>query len=532
MAIKGTRGDDIRDGTDGDDIFNLRQGGSDSANGGDGNDLFRMGAALDAGDRIDGGNDNDMVWLRGDYSAGLVFDDATITNVERLRVDGNFVYNLTLADGNVAGAERLTVNAGSIGAGGKLIFDGSAETDGHYTIYASQGDDAITGGGLGDRIFLGNGGNDTVHAGGGNDIVFAGGSFTAADAIDGGSGHDTLELNLVADLTATFGAATLTNVENLVVEGGHSVNLTLDDATVGAGATLRIDASGSSLVTIDALAETDGYLDVIGSAGATDYVAIGSEAVLAGSHIDGGAGTSDALYITGDFSDGFTFSDDTMKNIESLRLGGGHSYDLTIGDANVGNLGLSVDPGALGKTDKLIFDGSAVTHGGIQFFTGAGADTLIGSAVHDLFWLSGGGNDTVEGGGGADTFTQIQLGARLTFVYEAVSDSTGKNFDTLWTNGDDFFKISSFATLPTAYDPDVLGGTLSVQNFDSDLEAAIGADQLGAHHVVLFKPNFFTYSGHAFMIVDVNGIAGYQAQQDLVIEVTNSLALPDIAHFI
>ena len=70
----------------------------------------------------------------------------------------------------------------------------------------------------------------------------------------------------------------------------------------------------------------------------------------------------------------------------------------------------------------------------------------------------------------------------------------------------------------SAVDAAVTTGALSTATFDSDLAAAVGASQLGAGHAVVFTPNSGTLSGDHFLIVDANGVAGYQAGQDYVIE--------------
>jgi hypothetical protein len=48
--------------------------------------------------------------------------------------------------------------------------------------------------------------------------------------------------------------------------------------------------------------------------------------------------------------------------------------------------------------------------------------------------------------------------------------------------------------------------------------AAIGLGQLGIDHAVLFTPDSGDLAGDTFLIVELNGTAGYQASQDLVIK--------------
>ena len=102
----------------------------------------------------------------------------------------------------------------------------------------------------------------------------------------------------------------------------------------------------------------------------------------------------------------------------------------------------------------------------------------------------GGGADLLVGGGGSDTF-----------VYNAVADSTGANYDTinyLDATSDKF----DFNFAVTGVDASVRGGSLSTASFDGDLASAIGSGQLNASHAVLFDPTTGDLAGHTFLIVD------------------------------
>ena len=69
----------------------------------------------------------------------------------------------------------------------------------------------------------------------------------------------------------------------------------------------------------------------------------------------------------------------------------------------------------------------------------------------------------------------------------------------------------------TGFDAAVTTGALSTSSFNANLASAIGSTQLAAHHAVEFTPNSGTLAGDHFLIIDMNGIAGYQANADLVI---------------
>lgn len=131
-------------------------------------------------------------------------------------------------------------------------------------------------------------------------------------------------------------------------------------------------------------------------------------------------------------------------------------------------------------------------------------NTLIGSSSQDV--ITGGGlGDTLTGAAGPDRF-----------VYNAVSDSTGKNYDTIT----DFNGIADVVDLwfqVTGVDAAITTGSLGTRRFDSDLASAVNSSKLAAHHAVLFTASQGTLSGDTFLVIDANGIAGYQAGKDLVI---------------
>ena len=57
--------------------------------------------------------------------------------------------------------------------------------------------------------------------------------------------------------------------------------------------------------------------------------------------------------------------------------------------------------------------------------------------------------------------------------------------------------------------------------FNSDLSHAADAAHLGKHHAVLFTPDSGDLSGTTFLVIDTNGVAGYQAGADLVIQLVS-----------
>ncbi len=240
-TFRGTTGDDTISGSGNNDNFLLWQGGSDTVDGGGGDDTFRMAAALDAGDKLDGGTGKDAIVLNGDYSAGLVLNADTITNIEVMQFVAGHSYNLTTNDGNVAAGERLLVKAEALGAGNTLTFDGSAELDGKFYIIGGAGNDTLTHGGAQARRVrpLSHGGNDTAHGGGGNDTFLLGKACspqqtksTAEPATTRWRLNGTYNLTLGATETVHHG------IDTLKVDNGHRYQITANDGNVAAGQTL------------------------------------------------------------------------------------------------------------------------------------------------------------------------------------------------------------------------------------------------------------------------------------------------------
>ncbi len=552
-TLKGTSGDNVLEGQDGNDTLDLSLGGNDTALGGNGDDTILFGASLTAGDVVDGGAGNDTLVLAGDYSAGLTFTAAMMANVEILKLTGGHSYKLTLSDANVAGGQTLSVDASALGASDALVFDGSAETNGSFAVTGGAGNDTLTGGAGNDLFDLSHGGNDTVKGGAGNDTISFDGALTANDTVDGGTGSDTVVLAGDYSSGVVFSATTMVDVETLRLTAGHSYKLTLNDANVAAMQTLTVDASAlaaANSLIFDGSAETNGSFDIVGGAGSdsltggagndqfdlshggndtakggggNDTFQLGG-ALTASDKIDGGAG-SDTVVLDGDYSLGLTFAATTMVNVETLKLTGSHSYTLILSDGNVAaGQTLTVDASKLGGGFALTFDGSAEHDGAFVVKGGRGDDHIIGGDGADK--LTGGkGNDVLQGGNGADLLN----GARGNdvFVYTAVGQSTGPVFDTIAGFSTKQDKIDVWFAV-TGVDAAVSHGALSLASFNGDLAMALGAAHLAGNHAVVFTPDAGDLAGDTFLVVDANGTAGYQAGQDLVIELDHAAHLSQL----
>ena len=142
--------------------------------------------------------------------------------------------------------------------------------------------------------------------------------------------------------------------------------------------------------------------------------------------------------------------------------------------------------------------------GGLVLTGNGFANTLLGGA----------GNDTITGLGAKDTLTGAA--GSDTFVYGAASHSTSRNYDTI-TDLDGSSDVLDLWFQVTGVDASITGGSLGSRRFDSDLAAAVNGTKLAVHHAVVYTPSSGVPAGSKLLIVDANGVAGYQAGADLVI---------------
>jgi Ca2+-binding RTX toxin-like protein len=478
-----------------------------------GNDTINMGAYFNYYSLIDGEGGYNTLKIAENYIGNL----DTIHNIQQLDLAGGFSYEIGTGSNPAPSGQAFTVDAAALGAGDTLEFVASDDPLGTYIFDGGAGTNDITLNNQADIVNCGTGTNDIID----NDGVLNAGTRIV------GAGSTTLELSGDYSAGYTFGAHSFTNITQLNLDGGNSYKLTTNDANVAAGATLAVDAT--ALGTGDSLYfngshETNGSFDIEAGAGlntlyggAQDdtFEFFGNGAFTAADHVNGEGGNN-TLFLDGDYSAGLTFASATIANIQSIELAGGYSYKLTPNNANVAaGQTLGVYATGLGSTDTLVFNGSHVTNGNLSIYGGAGNDTLTG----------GGAVNTFDGGGGADTMT-AGSGAD-TFVYDAVTDSTSTGHDTIvgFNALTDQFELQNFLQNPNAIDPAITTGTLTTANFDANLAHFVGASELHAGDAVLYTPSAGNLSGHTFLIIDENGVAGYQAGQDIVVELTGATNL-------
>jgi Ca2+-binding RTX toxin-like protein len=397
----GNGGNDTLDGREGNDWL-LGGTGDDSLMGGQGDDHLMGGTGADI---LNGGQGRDLAqYMDADTAIGVVVD---------LRLTAQVGF------GDQAGDQLISIE----GIGG------------------SWGHDSLTGSTT-DNLIFGNGGNDTIRGAGGNDEL-AGGEGN--DYLDGGEGQDFIDGGEESD-------------------GGADLDI-ISFATHSAGANdvfvFVLGANGSGSVNNGPVFGNDTYVNIEGVEGFGDgrnnLTGNASSNVLLSFHgndtlnglggddlIDGRGGAdsmtggdgSDVYHVdhagdqvietnpdvaTGGFDTVYARVSFTMAaNVEQLVM----SWNSAVGTGNAaGNI-----INATTRGDAVIMSGL----GGNDVLYGSNyADSLDGGADNDIIvaYTSLGGADTLVGGAGDDVYYLFETG-------DVIVEHAGAGLDTVYTQVD------------------------------------------------------------------------------------------------
>jgi hypothetical protein len=375
--IIGGWNDDLLDGGPNNDLIFTR-GGVDTAVGGDGNDGIYFGRYFNQNggpgndsppggdspsgsegaplfnyfDLADGGAGTDTFVLQGNYFFTVL---AHVTNFEVLLLasgsdptfdfihgrevrdeggppqiappimDTHYFYNIVAPNSLVAPGTVFTVMADGLQFGETLIFNGSAEHDGAFRIFAGSGTNILTGGD----------GNDG--------FLYGGSPIGTYDRIDGGDGIDTIAFrgNFVGGDRIVFEGDSFKNVENLAFCSGHTneyggvlspggfdYDVTMADGNVRPGQQLGIMAGllhADESLTFDGSKETNGSFRIISGAG-DDHLLGGAQ----NDSLYGGLGAD--IMVGGDGADTYIYhsaAESTAAQTDWITFGVGDKIDLS-----------------------------------------------------------------------------------------------------------------------------------------------------------------------------------------------------------
>ncbi|MCC6920918.1 MAG: hypothetical protein IT548_17105 [Alphaproteobacteria bacterium] len=443
-------------------------------------DVIRTG---DNGDTITGGDGNDDL----NSAAGA----ATINGgagIDTWRADLSAFSQAFAFDAALAGVQNIG-SGNSITSIEALYVTSGAGNDSFLT-YANGKSDSIDGGAGNDTIGVG-GGNDTAVGGSGDDLLIvdysaAGGSFVSNATVISNSFDSSITFSGFERLQVTTGAGN----DDIV---GWTGNDRIDG---GAGNDTLRGGNGN-----DTLTGGDGTDTLTGGAGNDTYVITSGDTI-----VEAAGGGTDTVQ-----------SDTTVAalaaNVERLFLTGTSAIN------GAGNELANQINGNTANNQIIGLDGNDSLLGG------AGGDTLQGAA----------GADRLTGGTQRDKLIPGVDGDQDVLIFNIVNDSTGVTrdvIDRIDLNGED--KIDLSTGIPTAIASMIATGTLSTATFNADLAAAVNAAALPAGQAVLFDPNGgdLDQTGMVYLVVDANGVAGYQANQDWVFQLENHTGTLTVDDFI
>jgi len=448
-----------------------------------------------------------------------------------LTAGGGFAYN---PDGAYAGlgaggtatdSFTYTISGGSTATATITVTGiGTPGADAQGRIQGTAGDDSYAGTPQADYFDLSAGGTDRVAGGAGADAFFFGGAMTGADRVNGGSGMD--QVGIQGDYTGAsrlvLNAATLADVELLAALPGGSYDIVLAAGVTGAGGAFTVfggNLAAGNAFTVDGSAVTAGSLTIFGGLGVDtlmggagdDGFYFGPDRFAAGDSVHGGGGGNDQIGLDGDYA----LTLDARMDVEVVALLAGPE-----GDRNVFNIAVGDDFVAAGATKTIfaravttavVIDASGETNGSLRILGGQAGDTITGGGGNDRIF-GGEGGDTLRGGGGADVF-----------AYDTAGQSTGLGYDRLLDFDYTSDRIEIAGQVHDTY-RSVTSGRLDDLSFTGDLQAALGT-QLTGGAAVFFTVSDGNHQGQTFLVVDANGIDGYQEGGDYVFQMADAPAM-------
>ncbi|WP_342078337.1 calcium-binding protein [Yoonia sp. SS1-5] len=415
----GTNGNDILDGTDGDDT--LKGGrGNDIIDGRAGDDLIEGGDGRDA---LTGGTGDDVI--RGGDGNDFIRGGEGADNID----GGRGVDTATYSDSDEA--VTVSLNQGTTPQGG-----GDAEGDVLRNIENLNGsafNDRLIGNNNA-NVIKGGDGNDTISGGGGRDVIEAGNGDDrvvvrdgAGRSFDGGAGFDTL---ITFNNVGLNGDDEVTNFEALEIrESDNSdVRLRLDADQVtfeqirfisqnDRDALIEIFGDGTEVLDLSTANLTGfGEGDLFRYIGNdTDETVTGTEL---GDHLEGRNGNDTLNGGAGDdLLEGGNGRDSLNGGTGDDDIRGGDGNDFIRGGAGADNIdgGRGVDTATYSDSDEAVTvslrQGTQPQRGGnaegdvlrsIENINGSAFnDRLIGNDSSNVI-KGGNGNDIIDGRGGRD----------------------------------------------------------------------------------------------------------------------------------
>lgn len=316
--------------------------------------------------------------LLSDTMASGMLDTVTVSGQLAIDLTDLAGHALTMVNSTLlTSADQLSIDASALTGSHVLQFDGSAETQGKFSVLGGEGSDTLTGadasaggdtlvGDGGDDVLSGLGGHDSIMAGDGNDTVTMSVANGHLDTLDGGNDSDWLVLDgtpsgtVVVDLSVAADADQMTSIGGSA-EGRLQSNFEhLNAADLGTyGVYVTTTAAGSYVIGSDQNDTVIGGVETgtVASAAGLDTMVGGKGA----DYFSGGQGNDVIVY---------------NNWLETGSSSVGYS-DMDVIDANMleDQLDLTALPAASLISTSDLAQG---TWDGTTFTIGAGDDYVIG----------------------------------------------------------------------------------------------------------------------------------------------------------
>jgi Ca2+-binding RTX toxin-like protein len=485
--VRGSLGGDV---ITGDGFANHLDGrdGNDTLNGGAGNDTVVGGLnedylqGGDDADNLDGQNHSDVMYGEAGNDYIQAFGGLELENDYIDGGDGHDIASYNF--GWVTGPVNFTSSGSGTTLRAQTDINGGSDTLVNIEevhIFGSNAGDVLTGD-TGRNYMSGNGGNDTLTGGGGHDTFsywVAPGATYGTDLITDLGQYDDLSFsNIQLEGPVLSGADGSAMTKGQMMVGGFNGSTTkvfvgTDDA---AGADIVIDLQGDHAAT-DFFVHNDFWgtwvqfdpaVNLVGGSGNDDLSGGQNNDTIDGA--DGndnlnGNGGNDMLF--GGKGDDFIGGG---PGVDSLYGGVGNDYIFAGGSWDGGNDVIDggegtdiVNYGYQGAVDPIVFTATVDSGqqidpmGGtdqlnsieeLHFFGGDAGDTFVGDGLRS--YIQGrGGNDTLTGGGGSDTFSYDPLNVPDSGVDRIKDFGLGDSLD--------FQSVTLDTTIQSGSDPAGLG---------------------------------------------------------------------------
>jgi len=418
-------------------------------------------------------------------------------------------------------------------SGDNTIFNAGTidSTQAYADLDIELGDDVVkntgTISGAENGIYIFGGGNTISNSGTisgtEDDLVIAGSKSTSTSILNSGTIETENAKYYAIDFSDTNVGDSLTNsgtVQGSVAFSGANATVINSGEIYGglqfaAGSTLlrntgdisgNVSFSGNDNTYYGADGVVDGVIYLSGSTGVYTGGAHGATFSISASQLSahdqiaGGASADDTLDITGQGA----IQANALKYVsgfETLSLGGGESILISEKLADTAS-------------------GHALT---INTTGGDSVSLASVTSTTDAIAAWGAEGDILTAGVSHDTFGFASASASTGSTYDLIA---GVNF------AHDKFDVTTSIDAVTGINTAVKSGSLSTSTFNADLKLDLGPTKLGADHAVLFTASAGTLAGDTFLVVDLNGTAGYQANADLVIRLTGATGTLSTANFI